>query len=319
MKKLLYNLIIINLLILPILVIKNTYAIWANTLSSNSNYTGLVKIGYWKEIIILTEGEEISDPQEGDEFFYNDEVYIVLDNSISTIPADPDWWGWNNPWSKVNVITSEWISNNYYDQTFLPVSKDGKYYLALGSGANNNVPGSGSNTWFEVSLQYISTNVYKKGFIVASGTSNGNPRYWIAIGQYINPGLVPANNAWAWEEVLPFNGSVASGKHVYTLGDNDEVHFWKALKNTTNIPSTLSASTGDYHEIKNGWISPVRDEIINHWVNHNLYQNGDTVTYGSDNALRYRYYRSIKTSLGEAPMLVVAGEEVLNQEYWEEI
>ncbi len=318
MKKLLFSLLFLNLLIITITVIPKTYAFWTQPLPSDLATNAEIKIGKWKKLLILEELGNLEKPKEGLEFVYQNQFYVVLWDFDQVIPNQINWWGWKNPLSGINLLTENWIDSNYYDQKSLPVNKDGNFYLATETGASNHLPGT-DKSWFKISPYYLSTNVYPKGFIISHGINEfGKTRYWIA-NQY-NQGINPGNYAWAWTEILTWNGRSSKGEIVYNIDSDGSIRFWETLKNTKIEPNENSSKEGYFLEIKNGWISPLDNEIIvNFWLEHNSYQKGEIITYGIDNCLRYRYFKSLKKSVGETPFSIINGQEVLNRKYWQEI
>lgn len=317
MKKILFGLLIFNLFIFTITALPKTYAYWTSPLASDTVCNSKIKIGSWKKFLILEEVGQIANPEEGIEFIYQNQFYVVLWDLKGTIPNDNNWWGWENPWSGVNRISKAWLDSNYYDERSLPVLKDGSYYLAIDAGATNCIPGS-DPFWFKVSEVYLPTNIYHKGYITKYGFDfDGNPRYWLA-KQYVNLGYTPGDYPWAWQEILVWEGSTKTGEIVYHEVDGT-IRFWKALKTNNLEPTDSSAKSGYFLEIKNGWIFPKTKEIANVWLEHNQYQPGDIVTFGVDNCLRYRFFRSVKPSNGEAPYTFINGKEVLNSKYWQEM
>jgi hypothetical protein len=119
---------------------------------------------------------------------------------------------------------------------------------------------------------------------------------------------------------LGWNGRSSKGEIVYNIDSDGSIRFWETLKNTKIEPNENSSKEGYFLEIKNGWISPLDNEIIvNFWLEHNSYQKGEIITYGIDNCLRYRYFKSLKKSVGETPFSIINGQEVLNRKYWQEI
>lgn len=318
MKK--YRLGLLLNLILAIFAFPQTYALWTNALTSeetvcNSN----VRIGIWKRYIVLEEVGKLVKPKEGTEFLYKGQVYAVLTDLDQDIPAEDSWWGWNNKWSMVNLLTEDWVSTNYYGIDSLPVRKDGVYYLPIHDGATNQVPGEG-NAWFRVSEWYISTNIYLKGYIVKHGVNfDGSPRYWIA-KDYVNAGTAPGVFAWAWDEVPNWSGEVEEDAVVYTASGDGSVRFWKALHATAAEPSEVAAQAGLFQEIKNAWISPADShQVLNFWLGHNKYSAGEIVVYGADNCRRYRYFQAVKEAVGIPPFSIQNGQEVINNQYWKEI
>lgn len=317
MKKILFGLLIFNLFIFTITALPKTYAYWTSPLASDTVCNSKIKIGSWKKFLILEEVGQIANPEEGIEFIYQNQFYVVLWDLKETIPNDNNWWGWENPWSGVNRISKAWLDSNYYDERSLPVLKDGSYYLAIDAGATNCIPGS-DPFWFKVSEVYLPTNIYHKGYITKYGFDfDGNPRYWLA-KQYVNLGYTPGDYPWAWQEILVWEGSAKMGEIVYHEVDGT-IRFWKALKTNNLEPTDSSAKSGYFLEIKNGWIFPKTKEIANVWLEHNQYQPGDIVTFGVDNCLRYRFFRSVKSSIGEVPFTIIGSKETLNDEYWQEI
>lgn len=317
MKKILFGLLNFYLFIFTITALPKTYAYWTSPLASDTVCNSKIKIGSWKKFLILEEVGQIANPEEGIEFIYQNQFYVVLWDLKETIPNDNNWWGWENPWSGVNRISKAWLDSNYYDERSLPVLKDGSYYLAIDAGATNCIPGS-DPFWFKVSEVYLPTNIYHKGYITKYGFDfDGNPRYWLA-KQYVNLGYTPGDYPWAWQEILVWEGSAKMGEIVYHEVDGT-IRFWKALKTNNLEPTDSSAKSGYFLEIKNGWIFPKTKEIANVWLEHNQYQPGDIVTFGVDNCLRYRFFRSVKPSNGEAPFTIIGSKETLNDEYWQEI
>lgn len=317
MKKILFGLLNFYLFIFTITALPKTYAYWTSPLASDTVCNSKIKIGSWKKFLILEEVGQIANPEEGIEFIYQNQFYVVLWDLKETIPNDNNWWGWENPWSGVNRISKAWLDSNYYDERSLPVLKDGSYYLAIDAGATNCIPGS-DPFWFKVSEVYLPTNIYHKGYITKYGFDfDGNPRYWLA-KQYVNLGYTPGDYPWAWQEILVWEGSAKMGEIVYHEVDGT-IRFWKALKTNNLEPTDSSAKSGYFLEIKNGWIFPKTKEIANVWLEHNQYQPGDIVTFGVDNCLRYRFFRSVKSSIGEVPFTIIGSKETLNDEYWQEI
>ena len=142
MKKILFGLLIFNLFIFTITALPKTYAYWTSPLASDTVCNSKIKIGSWKKFLILEEVGQIANPEEGIEFIYQNQFYVVLWDLKGTIPNDNNWWGWENPWSGVNRISKAWLDSNYYDERSLPVLKDGSYYLAIDAGATNCIRGS---------------------------------------------------------------------------------------------------------------------------------------------------------------------------------
>ncbi|HEY8395460.1 MAG TPA: hypothetical protein VIK96_01645 [Bacilli bacterium] len=316
MKKYLLGLIVYVLFAL--FAFPKTYAYWAQALPSGSVYKSSLQIGSWRKFIVLEEVGKIENPKAGDEFVFQNQFYVVLWDLDEAIPNNKNWWGWKNPWSGVNQVSELWLSTNYYDEHSLPVIKDGTAYLAMDSGASNQVPGTHSS-WFVISDWYRNDNIYLKGYITKYGfNSEGEPRYWLAKA-YVNPGYTPGNYNWAWEEILEWQGSVKKGATVYHYDSAGNVHFWQALKKSSVEPNAETARSGYFSEIINGWISPEKREIVNLWVEHNNYTKGEIVAFGSDSCLRYRYFQARKQSVGEAPYYTLNGKEVINSEYWTEI
>ena len=316
MKK--YWLIMLVNLVFALLALPKTQAYWTSPLPSEAVCSSYVKIGNWKIYIVLEEVGRIDDPKAGLEFLYKDCLYVVIWDLDESIPDDEKWWGGNNRWSGDNVLSEDWVSTNYYDQRSMPIKKDGLYYLALHSGSTNQVPGN-HYSWFEISEWFLPGNVYLKGYIVKHGfDSEGNPRYWVA-RQYVNPGHTPGVYAWAWDEIPEWRESAEEGETVYSFDENGEIRFWKALRDCEVAPSEETAGEGYFQEIKNGSVSPIREEIVNFWLGHNHYSSGEVVIYGMLNSRRYRYFRAKRPSVGVVPFRIENGEEVINKEYWEEI
>ncbi|NLD26205.1 MAG: hypothetical protein GX661_02470, partial [Acholeplasmataceae bacterium] len=170
------------------LMVKDTHAYWVNPNDGECMFTGVVDLGYWRRIPILEKVRIISNPKMGDEFFYQDELYVVINNSVTEITDDAEWWVNNNPWNGVNLVSTNWVTNNYYDQYFLPIRHNDSYWLAHSSEASGIEPGT-TVSWFKIDEGYIPENHYPKNYIICYGDNNG-PRYWIA-SQNIQPNNAP--------------------------------------------------------------------------------------------------------------------------------
>ncbi len=309
----------IILLILSLMAVRSTYAYWSIPQGSDSHTEEMVYLGSWKEILILEEIGNINQPKIGTEFYYQDQLYIIVKDNIDSIPNDKNWWGWNNPWSGVNLLTDSWVSTNYYNQHSIAVKYGNQYYLAVHEGASDKTPGL-DTSWFLVDDDYVSSNIYPQGYIVRYGVKDGKDRFWIS-KHFINTNVYPNDNNNAWEEIPAWEQANTYNKNtiLYHHGLDGQIRFWKALKRTSLEPSIDSAISGDYFEIENAWkISD--DNVENKWFAHNIYQKNDVVVYGIDNLSRYRYFTCKSNNvLNQVPYYIVDGEVIINSTYWAEI
>jgi len=114
---------------------------------------------------------------------------------------------------------------------------------------------------------------------------------------------VPSFNDPNWE--LLKNDYLASvPEFFYLITDGQVVYFERRANNS-------------WRQLSNAWTGRF-DRMINHWIPHNSYQNGDIVVYGITGTNTYRYFR-MRNGVDAGQTAGIPPFSLAGSIYWEPI